>query len=278
MDAVEALHHAARQYCAERAALWRQRYAQLGNVGGATVSIAGAKWTYTAAAYDIFPRYQLLSAMQNEVERLVPGDFASLDECRSILALAGETASSPNAKQTNPTAIAAECDEREQFAHFVRTVGQSRLFEQKPLPFRRVLSATEHKAMHATLAGRWGRWYGGYSDQKPANAEAVTLHDAAMEVPESYPRLRAALRGHGVERLFELREHGDGCEIPIESAEFDYNGAEGFWTGSDFGWLVYASHESSITFGSDWLVKKMRAALPDFDRYIYKGWDRAAYS
>ncbi len=78
--------------------------------------------------------------------------------------------------------------------------------------------------------------------------------------------------------IFKLREHGDGYEIPVERAGLTYNGAKGFWTSHDLDWPVYASHESSITFGSHWLVEKMRAALPEFDRYIYKGWDRAAYA
>lgn len=98
-----------------------------------------------------------------------------------------------------------------------------------------------------------------------------------MEFPGSYSGLRAALVEHGVGRLFELREHGCGFEIPVELTGFTYNGAEGFWTNGAYDWLVYASHEASITFGSPWLVAKMREILPEFNRYIYKGWDLEAY-
>jgi hypothetical protein len=43
------------------------------------------------------------------------------------------------------------------------------------------------------------------------------------------------------------------------------------------GWMVYASHESSITFGGAPLVARMRSALPGFSRYVYRGWDLSAY-
>jgi hypothetical protein len=42
-------------------------------------------------------------------------------------------------------------------------------------------------------------------------------------------------------------------------------------------WMVYASHESSITFGGHWLIECMRAALPAWNNYLYRGWDLAAY-
>jgi len=278
MNSIEALHHAARQYCIEHAAAWRERYSELGAAGRATLPTTEAKWTYTREAYNAFPRYQSLEAIQNEVERFVPADFRSLEEARSMLALAGETAQSLFTKHTDDTAIAADADEREEFSRFVRNVDELRLAEQQSLPYRRVLGTDEHKKLHCALTEKWGKWYGGYSNRKMLNSEVVTLHDAAMEPPGSYARLRSVLREHGVAHAFELREYGDGYEIPVESAGFTYNGAEGFWTSDSLDWLVYASHESSITFGGQWLIETMRSVLPEFEKYIYKGWDRAAYA
>ena len=278
MNPIEALHYAARQYCIERAAVWHDRYSKLGAAGRATVPTTGAQWTYTREAYDIFPRYQTLAAIQSEVERFVPANFRSLQEARSMLVLAGETAQSLFTKFTDTTAITAEADERKEFACFLWEIDESRLAGQQRLPYRRVLGALEHETLHRALNGKWGKWYGGYSDRKTSNSEVTTLHVAVMEYPEAYARLRSILGEHGVVNVLELREYSDGCEIPIESANFLYNGAEGFWTNDHLDWLVYASHESSITFGNPWLVEKMRAALPEFERYIYKGWDRAAYA
>ena len=56
----------------------------------------------------------------------------------------------------------------------------------------------------------------------------------------------------------------------------------GSWSHTDeasgtMNWMVYASHESSITFGGSWLIEGMRRCLPLFDKYLYRGWDLAAY-
>jgi hypothetical protein len=277
MEIVEALHNAARQYCIERAAFWRERYSQLHAAGSHTISIEGGKWTYTPEAYDVFPRYQTLAAIQTEIERFRPADFSSLDEARSLMSLAGETAQDLFTDYKDPTAKAADLQERRLFSEFVTTVQAAQLATQQRLPFRRVLTDHEHKVMRLAVAGSWGNWYGGSCDREWPAAEVVTLHTAAMEAPESYASLRTVLTERGEGLLFELREWGDGCEIPIESATFLYNGAEGFWTNQNLEWLVYASHESSITFGGEWLVGKMRKVLPEFDRYIYKGWDHSKY-
>jgi hypothetical protein len=220
----------------------------------------------------------VLAAIQRDVECFLPTDFKSLDDERCILELAGFTAQSHFTNFTDPVAIAAAEDERQRFALFVRTLDEAHMAVQCELPFHRILGAAEHKDLHVRVAQRWGNWYGGSGDREDSDLAVVTLHVEAMNEPESYHFLRTFLTERGVKRLFELRECGDGFEMDTELASFTYNSAEGFWTGDDFGWMVYASHESSITFGSAWLVEKMRTVIPEFERYIYKGWDLAAYA
>lgn len=79
------------------------------------------------------------------------------------------------------------------------------------------------------------------------------------------------------EALDELREGGGGYKIDPAIASFPYDGTESFWTAGDMDWMVYASHESPVTFGGDWLVERMSAAVPEFGRYRYKGYDLALY-
>jgi hypothetical protein len=37
--------------------------------------------------------------------------------------------------------------------------------------------------------------------------------------------------------------------------------------------MIYASHESSITFGGDWLIQAVRNSTPDIEKYVYRGWE-----
>jgi hypothetical protein len=278
MDPITALHTAARRYCFDRAALWHQRYVELVASRGAEANRSCDHWSYTADDYDTFPRYQVLAAIQSEVECFLPADFTSLDKARHLLELAGSTARNHFTNHNDPVAIAAVEDERHRFAVFIRELDEAQLSVQRKLPFRRTLGSEEHMQLHHAFTQSWGTWYGGSVDRNPSQSPVVTLHVAAMKEPESYDALRAVLIERGIPRLFELREHGTGFEIETNIAAFTYNGAEGFWTSADFGWMVYASHESSISFGSSWLVEHMRSLIPEFAKYVYKGWDVAAYN
>ena len=263
MNSCFLLHNAARQYCISHAAAWRERCVS------------------DADKASIFPRYQILDAILNEIERFVDSDFADEQTAREVIEAAGDTACSAFTQYSEPKAITSARDEREKFKRFIRSVSIGECSTCKAMPFRRVLGDAEHMAWHKTFEERWGKWYGGYVDPQKINSkmksEYVTLHVAAMEHPGAYDSLRSVLARKAIGHVFVLREWGCGYEIALEWANFAYNGAEGFWCDKDLAWMVQASHEASVTFGGDWLVKEMRTALPEFDRFIYKGWDAKLY-
>lgn len=179
-------------------------------------------------------------------------------------------------KATNPVEMAAMEEERRLFIEYIRSAEIAALLALDPLPFRRVLTTIEHQHHLANFEKTWGKWYGGSSDIT-SNLPHATLHVQAMETPNAYESLRSALQARGVSRLIELREWGDSVELDLSLASFQYNGAEGFWFQPDLTWMVQASHESSVTFGGDWLINAARAILPEFQRYIYRGWDLKHY-
>lgn len=90
VSAVEALHTAARRYCADRAALWSSRYADLQAGEARERRRSGTPepttYAYSTEALATFPRYNVLYAIQAAVEAFTPADFASLDEARELLA------------------------------------------------------------------------------------------------------------------------------------------------------------------------------------------------
>src|SRR6202158_6636751 len=159
MDSLMALHSAARQYCIDTAKSWHQRYAEVVCNGNAEANLFGGSWAYTAEAYDIFPRYQVLAAIQSEIECFLPTDFKSIDELRRILELAGVTARSDFTNFNDLVAIAAADDERQRFVLFVGTLDETQLAMQRQLPFRRTLGSAEHKKLHLGVGDRWGNWY-----------------------------------------------------------------------------------------------------------------------
>lgn len=56
------------------------------------------------------------------------------------------------------------------------------------------------------------------------------------------------LERRGVERVFEIREHGECYQLDLALAEFRYGpGLEGYWFDETDDWVVYCSHEHSLT-------------------------------
>ncbi len=62
--------------------------------------------------------------------------------------------------------------------------------------------------------------------------------------------MQSILKSWGIERVYELREFGDQNYLrSIDCWKPYYNGAEGFWFSDALDWIMYASHEDSITTG-----------------------------
>ncbi|MGD0091760.1 MAG: hypothetical protein ABSE73_17735 [Planctomycetota bacterium] len=278
MDPVALLHNAVRSFCIDGIAKWRARCADLCNAGLIQVAKSHDGWQgATDDAFRVFPRHIVLNAILHEVEGFAATDFHSLDEARTYLCLAGDTAEDDFSRFENKIAREAIAEERSAFRQFVATVSIEQCARIPVLPFKRVLTKTEHLHFAMAFAAKWGHWYGGYTDL-PGAPENVTLHVVAMKAPDAYLNLQRAMVGRGISRILELREWGDGYELDVALVGFTYTGAEGFWTVDDMGWMVYASHEASITFGGSWLIQHMRASLPEFDRYIYRERDIKAYA
>ena len=265
-DPRRVLHDAARRYCRTRGRDCRERYDAL-DVAGLARPGAGR---YSDAALDLFPRHLTMAAVLVDVERFAPSDFADEAELRDVLSLAAQTVPVGDSRRAGPVETAAVADERRRFADFLRTAAVADHLAD-PLPYRRVLEAEEATRQWAAFEAVWGRWHGGACDRADVPPH-ITLHVAAMGGPGVDDALRRAL---GIGRLLELREFGESYELDPAAATFAYDGAEGVWTPRDFGRMVYASHEASITLGGTPMIDAVRAVV-NFERFAFSGFGSAS--
>ncbi|MBB5168356.1 hypothetical protein [Mycobacterium sp. AZCC_0083] len=273
MNAVAALHNAARRYCLDQIAHWQQAYAELSAAGKDQTSEPSGGGSDTEKAYGLFPRYHVLQAILSEVERSVPTDFDSIDTARMWLARAAETAQNPFTVNPNhPTEERAMAEERDAFVHFVDHSDEDDWWRSPPLPYRRVLQNEEADAHYQDFCKRWGQWYGA-NDQRHED-QCLTLHTDWVDVQPGHEQAIQSMLSPRVTRLIEIREYGDSYELDLQAVSFSYDGAEGYWFVDDLDWMIYASHESSITFGGDWLIQAVRNSTPDIGKYVYLGWER----
>jgi hypothetical protein len=260
---VAALHLAARRHCTDRHTFWCTRYAQRRGFS------SGA---YSDEDYREFPRYLVLSAILEEIERWVPDDFESLEEARELLIEAARTASDAMSSTVkHPIGLAAQAEERADVERFLRESTEEAWHAAEPLPFHRTLGSTEADALYERFKRRWGVWYAAGSNlhDLPPN---LTLHTEVVSKLPVREALQAFFASHGITRVFLRAETGTSYEIEIIEIEL-LNGSETSWVPLDCAWMINTSHESSVTFGGAELVTALRAALPTLDDYEYRGWD-----
>ena len=246
MNAAQRLHTLARRTCMARFDHWARTYGELAQAGGDRNG-----FDYTDEAYATFPRYNVLQAVLDGVEALDADALPPLETLRDLLIEAATTASSSlTIPAENPSSRRAMAEEREILAKIFRTVGEPELAEVEPLFFRRVLSPDETQSWRLTIETAWGAgddyWYPLGHKTHPSLV-ALDLEDLDQEALQR--RMRRFFADNGAERIIELREDGVSYALQADAAELAYTGAEGFWTSVAGDWIVYCSHEGTITFG-----------------------------
>lgn len=210
-------------------------------------------------------------AIRIAIERLEPSSFADLEVARAAVAEAARSASDEfTSSSTGPIDAEAMSDERQDFLQFLTSITPADLISVRPLPYRRVLNAKESERVWAAVRSAWdiaiGCWYP-LSDPTRPDVEAYDADAFATNVPTEV--LRDAIRRQGTDRVWELKEYGPEFEEAVELFEPVYDGAEGYWCSERLDWIVYASHEGSITAGGT-VIEIVRQAWPQCANYLWK--------
>ncbi|QDU18220.1 hypothetical protein ETAA1_01030 [Urbifossiella limnaea] len=252
----------------DRHAFWGDRYSEIVRRGDR----APNGYDYSPEALDTFPRYHVLNAVLVEIERLVPADLGNLDAARELILLAGEVADD---LFTRPPKGAIErramAEERAAFRAHVAGLTAADLTAVEPLLYRRVLTEAESQSLWVRLRDRWCigacYWYPLDGDPPPG-VEAFDA--AAFDLAFPPDRLRRHLVARGIGRVWALHEFGPEFEIAVEQFEPYYAFVEGYWSSGNLDWIVYASHESSVTVGG-WLLDELRTAWPAHRDHVWRG-------
>ncbi|MGL1921235.1 MAG: hypothetical protein OCD03_09410 [Hyphomicrobiales bacterium] len=235
---------AARKYCMEQHTHWCSVYAPIAERHGID---------YTDESYDTFPRYNTLNTILNEVEKIDGDNLPSFSVLKKLIAKAGKNATSDMIQSpSNEIEAAAIGDEKTKFVQYIENLTEEEIKAIEPLPYMRLLTQKEVGKIWKKMARLWGceqgqYWYPLADKSEPSLfAFDVSVFDKNFS-PEI---LQNILQSWNIERLYELREHGDeNYYLSRELWEPYYNGAEGFWVSEDLDWIMYASHENTITVG-----------------------------
>lgn len=268
-DRLSTLHTAARRYCLEHAPgldplyeerwygdrRWKRRNRELIDV------LARSQGT---AAQMFF-----LGELLVQIEHLIPTDFPSTETLRaSLVELAHHVLS---------VCEDADADyEREctLFQHFIQSLSEQDLRAIAPLPYRRVLGEQEQAAIWQRVERQWGmtpkmHWYPLSTGPHPS--AVIALEEDWFAYHLSPDVLREILRQHGIQRLWELRQGPIPRQYEMDVAWFvaTPDPVEHCWTSEHMDWLIYTSHEQSITLGGEWLLQEVKRHWPQWQEHLY---------
>ncbi len=252
---IEKLHTAIRRYCMDRYSYWTKEYGELAAMGK---DRAGSG--YTQEALCTFPRYNVLNAILIEIERHRPEKFSTLDEAkRFFIAVAADAQNIFTQPPNGNLEQQVMNEEREALGKFIAQLTDRDLLSSEPLFYRRVLSAAESNSIRERLRTVWGiregYWYP-LAQRERDDIEA--FQHAYFEKEVGTEKLHTIFRNRGIERVWEMREDGINYELELSVFEPYYDGNEGYWCDETFDWIIYASHESSITTGG-WLLPEIKS-------------------
>ena len=227
---------------------------------------------YSEAAYALFPRYRLDEAIELEVERSTGLEFPSLEKTRGMLIEACICALSILNREFQYSGLACVSlrDEFKTFELYIKGLDPVQLSSIEPLPYRRVLRDLESKELREKLRTTWGAVGYWHPLAKCApDANVIAFHKELWNQRNGTALLFGAMQERAVERCFLLREGPTDYELDRALMDPTYSGEESFAT-SDFEWLLYSSHESSISVAG-WMADFFRMQWPDWENITYEG-------
>ena len=272
MTNIEKLITAARHYCKDNFVFWADKYQK---------ENSGNNNPYSDNDYNIFPRYNVLTAIQQEVEILVGQEFLSFENCKQQLVeiglkshsiftidsneeihLLGESGKykSTTGRQ-NPIAKNAMTDERTKFVEFINSRMPENISQVEPMPYRHRLTDQEMLFVRKQLLDIWnydGDYWNPLDDKSPK--ESVFLMKDNLTDDDS-KKIVDFITTNSNKRLFEITE--DRIDYEIEFDSFDIDLYETIVTDNSFSWVMYGSHEDTLTFGGTKLIEFIKSLFID---------------
>lgn len=272
MTDIEKLITSARHYCKDNFVFWVSKYQK---------ESSGNNNPYSDNDYNIFPRYNVLSAIQQGVETLVGQEFHSFENCKNQLTDIGMKSHSiftidSNAEihllgqsgkykstigRQNPIEKNAMEEERTKFVEFINTRTTENISKIEPLPYRHRLTDTEMVSVRKQFEDIWnydGDYWNPLDEKSPT--ETVFLMKDNITIDDR-KQISNFISANSDNRLFEITEDRIDYEIELDSFEIDLY--ETIVTDNSFSWVIYGSHEDTLTFGGTKLIEFIKSLYID---------------
>ena len=137
------------------------------------------------------------------------------------------------------------------------------------------LSNNDRQHLWAEIARTWnvgpGAWW--YPLVPTSRIDVVAFEAADFHAAVGTNGLQVILARHHVGRVLYFPEFDEfpAQEIDLDEVDFRYTGAaEGYWCDRNLDWLIYVSHEESITLGGEWLISEIQTVWPQWQDHLWQ--------
>lgn len=107
--------------------------------------------------------------------------------------------------------------------------------------------------------------------------DVIAFDSEYFENSDKLEIVRKLLRKQGVKNIYEFREDGISNQI-IDFLDYEFWCSEPyfwnnecFWFDDNMDWIIYVSHEGTITFGGKWLIEQLKKVCVDWENNT--SWD-----
>ncbi|WP_099224691.1 hypothetical protein [Listeria costaricensis] len=257
MNAEEKLVTLSRRYCLEHYKYWSNVYSKR------RARIKSASYQLDRKDYDIFPRFQKLERILYGIESLVGKIFLNADDCMAQLREAVHYHSIYLTElTTDPRAKKALLEEEMNYLAFLDGIDRAHIDEQfvMPLPYVRRLSDDEAREIRRRLQATYQ--FDDFAWIPLIEVDGVkSLSFNVEEITPYQSELIQAVRSMIDGTFYQIDETGSHYEK--SGSEFDLIGVETVWCALDFEWMIYRSHEETLTFSGGKLLLVVQKIVKD---------------
>jgi hypothetical protein len=107
--------------------------------------------------------------------------------------------------------------------------------------------------------------------------DVIAFDSKYFEDSKKLEFVKRLLRNHRVKNIYEFREDGTYNQV-IDFFDYEFWHSdpyfwnnECFWFDDNMDWIMYISHEETITFGGKWLIENLKKEYVDWKNNI--SWD-----
>lgn len=253
MTNIEALITLARHYCMNNYNFWVEKYER-----------EKSGKMYSDSDYNLFPRYNAISAMLGEILMIVGNNYETIEDCKKELIIIGEYSQNIFTENSeNNIELNAIKEEKEKFVDYIMQIQEKDLHNVIKLPYIRKLNKKESENIWNKLKNIWN-YDGTYWKHSEDRKNIIFLMEKHVTENDKYNIIEYILKKDSM--FYNANEIGNVYETEI----IDFDCSEEIYTNKNYDWIIYKSHEMYMAFGGKMLLDYLNILFSDREEKINK--------